>query len=425
MIRFSGALVAVAVGVLVGGVVTSKLLVVYIAIGLSVAALVALAIGVLLKRAELFGAQGLPSQNQVLPNVRVDSPEPAIPAAGSAAFAVGQFPRNTDARRTWVTAQEFAQPGYTQPAQPAFGQGPAHGRQAPVWDAPARQAPGRQPQPFAPPRTDAAPSDAPPQPFAPPRTDAAPPAAPAAPLSASAAPPSQAPLWADRPSRSYDDTFGSSKRSSTPTPPAEPPAQPGRDRSATPSWFDRPTVPRHDSEDEQPAARSAAAERESDATRDAGATQATDRTTEAGTSPGAGAPKSGEPVKATDQKDEPASSARGTTAAKDDDSVDPAEAAHTKPAATATREADSGSAPAEPAETGKSAASAEKTENAASDDEQDDEQRAVVVVPGVPRYHTDNCILIRFMDDDDMQQMSLKSATEAGCTPCRACQPED
>ena len=46
------------------------------------------------------------------------------------------------------------------------------------------------------------------------------------------------------------------------------------------------------------------------------------------------------------------------------------------------------------------------------------------MVPGVPRYHTDNCILIRFMNDDDVQQMSLEAATDAGCTPCGACQPD-
>ena len=60
MIRFSAALVAVAIGVLIGGVATSKLLLVYIAIVVSAAALVALAIGVVLKREELFGeVQGL------------------------------------------------------------------------------------------------------------------------------------------------------------------------------------------------------------------------------------------------------------------------------------------------------------------------------------------------------------------------------
>ncbi len=60
MIRFSAALVAVAIGVLIGGIATSKLLLVYIAIVVSAVALVALAIGVVLKREELFGeGQGL------------------------------------------------------------------------------------------------------------------------------------------------------------------------------------------------------------------------------------------------------------------------------------------------------------------------------------------------------------------------------
>ena len=115
MIRFSAALVAVAVGVLVAGVVTSKLLFVYVAIGVSAAALVALAIGVVLKRAELFGEPGaspapaaagasaeeprLPSQNQVLPNVPVDSPGTQPPAGGSAAFPAGQFPPDAGSSR--------------------------------------------------------------------------------------------------------------------------------------------------------------------------------------------------------------------------------------------------------------------------------------------------------------------------------------
>jgi len=29
------------------------------------------------------------------------------------------------------------------------------------------------------------------------------------------------------------------------------------------------------------------------------------------------------------------------------------------------------------------------------------------------------------MDDDNVQQKSLKAATDAGCTPCGACQPGD
>jgi hypothetical protein len=50
--------------------------------------------------------------------------------------------------------------------------------------------------------------------------------------------------------------------------------------------------------------------------------------------------------------------------------------------------------------------------------------KQVTVVPGVPRYHNKDCILIRFMADDDLQKMTLRQATEAGCTPCRACQPD-
>jgi hypothetical protein len=48
----------------------------------------------------------------------------------------------------------------------------------------------------------------------------------------------------------------------------------------------------------------------------------------------------------------------------------------------------------------------------------------VTVVPGVPRYHKQNCILIRFMTDEDVQKMTIQEAAETGCIPCRACQPD-
>ena len=51
--------------------------------------------------------------------------------------------------------------------------------------------------------------------------------------------------------------------------------------------------------------------------------------------------------------------------------------------------------------------------------------KQVTVVPGVPRYHEQNCILIRFMNDDDVQKMTVSEAAETGCTPCRACQPDE
>jgi len=55
VIRFSAFLVVVAVGLLVAGVVTSKLFLVYIAIGVSGVALLALGIGAAVNWRELFG----------------------------------------------------------------------------------------------------------------------------------------------------------------------------------------------------------------------------------------------------------------------------------------------------------------------------------------------------------------------------------
>ena len=48
----------------------------------------------------------------------------------------------------------------------------------------------------------------------------------------------------------------------------------------------------------------------------------------------------------------------------------------------------------------------------------------VTVVPGVPRYHNAQCILIRFMGENDLEMMTLGAAREVGCTPCRACLPD-
>jgi hypothetical protein len=53
-----------------------------------------------------------------------------------------------------------------------------------------------------------------------------------------------------------------------------------------------------------------------------------------------------------------------------------------------------------------------------------DPSMEVTVVPGVPRYHNASCILIRFMGDSDLDKMTRAAAREAGCTPCRACLPD-
>lgn len=62
---------------------------------------------------------------------------------------------------------------------------------------------------------------------------------------------------------------------------------------------------------------------------------------------------------------------------------------------------------------------------AAAAAEPEADSRRVTVVPGVPRYHDEDCILVRFLDDGDVEHMSAAAAEQAGCTPCRACHPEE
>ncbi len=48
----------------------------------------------------------------------------------------------------------------------------------------------------------------------------------------------------------------------------------------------------------------------------------------------------------------------------------------------------------------------------------------VTVVPGITRYHRAECILIRFLGPDDLELMTRRAAEDAGCAPCKACQPD-
>lgn len=43
---------------------------------------------------------------------------------------------------------------------------------------------------------------------------------------------------------------------------------------------------------------------------------------------------------------------------------------------------------------------------------------------GMPRYHRRDCILIRFLKDEDLETMSRQEAQDANCFPCKACQPD-
>jgi len=49
---------------------------------------------------------------------------------------------------------------------------------------------------------------------------------------------------------------------------------------------------------------------------------------------------------------------------------------------------------------------------------------AVVIVPGVARYHRTGCILIRFLGGDDLETLTAQAAEAKGCAPCRACEPD-
>ena len=82
MIRFSAFLVVVAVGLLVAGVVTSKLLLVYLAIGVSGVALLALGVGAAVKWRELFSKpQAAASEADVQEPASAHTPQAQTPQA--------------------------------------------------------------------------------------------------------------------------------------------------------------------------------------------------------------------------------------------------------------------------------------------------------------------------------------------------------
>jgi len=382
VIRFSAVLVVVAIGVLIGGIATSKLLLVYVAIGLSAAALVALAIGVVLKREELFSEQGqalapaaagagadepLPAgQPSAVPNGLVDPPDTSPPAGAVAAF--GQAARVAE------------RSGQDRSGSPAFGER-GHGQAAP----PVTQAPpggdwsGRTARPTPPRR--------------------------------------------ERPSPAYGDVTGLR----TPAPPAgspsvgSPPAAPGWPSS--PSWFDRPSPPAGPDRQEAPAGpdrpRPPAGPDRQEAPAGPGLPDADEDVTAEGAPsedvmpedvpPAANAPEATVPQATVPQATVP------TATVQEAGTVQGAGAAHAGPPAMAE--------PGPGADAATDGADAEKA-GATDAGSSEGSPKQVKVVQGVPRYHKEDCILIRFMADDDAQKMTVRQATEAGCTPCRACHPD-
>lgn len=491
MIRFSAGLVVVAIGVLIGGIATSKLLLVYVAIGLSAAALLALAIGVALKREELFGEQrqvlapaadASAGKSFVQPNGAVDTPPARVPAAtptafgeafpgsGGTAHRAGQSPsdrpgalgysgfgqpglpgRETPPAREGLAARDGSGSGggshYARPGAPGYGAG----RAGQDMTRPERYAgPFRLDSPGAP-ATPAAPAAAARPAAQASNAASAPPVSPVTPPPATS-PPSPVPPWRERLSPPDGDPLGSAASSR-----AESGSRPGPGSSAPdwPSWFDRqarlarddaaapatPRVPAEEADDTGAASRVTPAVAADDA--DSGASATTPEAAEDNTSAAEdntsaaehGASADADPaLSASTDADPPLGASTeadpALSAAAETDDAEAGELGHpADPESSSDYELPSDLVSADTASTDE-ADPADDT--AGSGEQRDDEPTAgrgsgsgqVTVVPGVPRYHKQNCILIRFMADEDMQKMTAQEAAETGCTPCRACQPD-
>jgi hypothetical protein len=357
VIRFSAALVVVAVGVLVGGIAASSLLLVYVAIGLSVVALLTLALGVALKREEIFGEQG----------------QSALVGQGADASFGQEHPGA-------AASAERSTPG----KQDAFGQQATAFGQA-AWAAAPDMHSGQPGVPWAPPAPPATPG-----PKVPPRQE----------RFASPAPQPAAQIRADVAETRLDTALTpvelaktKADLAGTKAGPSETKADTAPARPTALNWFERiaPAQPAagdiktEDAGAADPPADKAAAKDAGDEAKTAGPNAAADTVVE-------NTVVENTVVENTVVQNtvvEP--SAAGSDAEPEAKDGAPAEAADSSP--DGDQEGRSG-------------------------------QREVTVVPGVPRYHDANCILIRFMGDDDLQKMTVDEATEAGCTPCRACVPE-
>jgi hypothetical protein len=499
VIRFSAALVVVAIGVLIAGVATSSLLLVYVAIGISAVALLVLAAGVALKRDELFRDDVRPAsdvdgatagQQAVLGHQPASSgsggkasesrvPVPAAGGAFGSAFSPGDSARGDSARgdsaRGDSTRGDNARGGSARgdsvwgdlasrdevPARPGSGAG------RPASTSPESTSQGTPARPAAWPAAESG------FPGVPAAKAATPPPAARSGTRRPPAPPTRAdPIlpWSDSLPTRVNITKGSS-----PDP--------------VPSWLE-------DVDDESASARSASAagatplaNRPPATTDDARGSADAPATAQAGSGGTAQADdesastrrtSSGSPASGTlaatwsalgfgdEAPDEPA--AETSRAAADaprswddaswkadsgtDDDVaataatagevgidDDAAASDTDDAGTGIDDTyvdtestgvddgaglddapDSAPAGSGPAASGLTGADEGEAEPGNVRDPSGAQQ--VSVVPGVPRYHDPNCILIRFMPTDDVQHMSVPEAEEAGCTPCRACQSE-
>ena len=400
MIRFSAALVVVAVGVLVAGIATSKLALVYVAIGLSAVALVALAIGVVLKRDELFGD----AEQQVGLATGAAAGQSAL--VGGPAFGHGDSVSGGYGAGAYGSDQYGADPYGRQAGQGrvpvgATGSGNSAGGNAPA--APRRADLSQTRTDLAQTRADMSALRDQPRPaglgqpdLSKTRTDLTPPPASDAPAAGKPpTPPWQPPSGASWFDRQREAEEAAAAKSASASGAGKNEAEHGADADSAPAADVPP-----DSRDEA----AAAAESELDAKPEAKNADAAvaDERVDASTADDSAAP--GDSIKEV---------AGARTAVIDTTLVNAASAGTDRPdAATDPAETDA------PAETDSDDPPANAKGSVRSGEHQ------VTVVPGVPRYHAANCILIRFMDEDDLQKMTLDEATKTGCSACRACQAD-
>ena len=440
MIRFSAGLVVVAIGVLIGGVATSKLSLVYVAIAVSAFALVMLAIGVALKRDELFGggSEAVPASTGAVSEVpagqlagaghvrgsnghgREDQPKirPTGPATAAfeaaeaaAAKAAAAEAASKSAAPPTVAAPSVTIPPVTAPAeqrQHAYSQASTRVDETVAdWDTRPPQAPwppGDQGRQSWVAREQAPREQAPGSGWGSSADQSAPPSwfdrlnQPVVdPATATAAPAEAAPAKAKNSSAETEPpTAGpfAAFAAKTSTPDVDPPA-------AAPS----PAAADVDTDDDDWPTRYSWLE---DGDTDGG-------DTDGGDTDGAGQPDAAAAAEVTPAAETVAASTLSP------DTVPAKTVAVDEPIVTADSSAESAEMPAVTA--------AHEDEDEAGDAEeppapQNADAKLVTVIPGVPRYHDPDCILIRFMDEGDIARKSIPEAQAANCTPCAACQPE-
>jgi hypothetical protein len=485
VIRFSAALVAVAIGILIGGIAASELSLVYIAIVVSAVALVALATGVVLKREELFGAgQGLAPAGAgagTLPPVRVGEsydqhrPTVAVPQPPLQGVVVGPgaaFGRNAQAASPqsaapWEAPAARAPWPSTVPARPAAAppSGTTPGGRAGGWGVPVADEPPASADVAALGGPAAPRAWAPPSPSAPPPTapsPAAPDESPAAPGAESGSIP---PSWFDRRKRP-----ASANAPATTPAPAPGSGWPWSGASASTETASTGTAaPEVADKADDAKAEDTAALNATTAPADAATADDDDDDwptryswledepgenggeAEAALEDHTARPLSAVGASLAEEADEPVAPA--ASAAPDTEIPEPetpdAETLDTgtpdagAPGARATElgdadaalDADAGPDVAAPAASGDPVRLSLVTDpdpTAEAESEPPAETAAdaapgtglVAVIRGVPRYHDQDCVLIRFMPEGDTQKVSVAQAKESGCTPCAACQPE-